>query len=442
MMQPWVPEVYSIPLHVLIIWLLLVITLIVNFRLIIHGLTIFSIVHWSAILILGVSILVRSALDDWDFLRFIQLLTGIIIAIFGGIVFQNQKARRIILISLSLGVVVSCTIAVLQYFEISHWLWQKSKYARVGYVYGSTGMENCPVSFSYSILGIGMTLISIWLIQWRHKIKLINIRGTFLFLSNLIVLIGLIVSNSRSGLLGIAVGILVTVGCSRKVRHKINRTEEVKKKEYIEKKYHYLKLHSFMTVLFATMIVSGLIYFSVTARNATIIQDARIFASYEVYLPVILNNPLGIPKNVSKIDVFEDIGSSYSEIQEKLGGSVIAPHNLFLTTGVTFGPVAAVALFILYFSALYQGRHTFNLLLRTNLISEAFWILILVSANICIITHSWFHNANLAIGEMRNWLWLGMLFGALQSVNIVKSNNYKGVIIYKSQSDSLKSFSC
>ncbi len=50
-----------------------------------------------------------------------------------------------------------------------------------------------------------------------------------------------------------------------------------------------------------------------------------------------------------------------------------------------------------------------RLLQRTKDTIPALWLLAFLAANTCLLIHSCFHNANLATGEMRNWLWLGLL---------------------------------
>jgi hypothetical protein len=120
---------------------------------------------------------------------------------------------------------------------------------------------------------------------------------------------------------------------------------------------------------------------------------------------------LGVPNAVVLIEVFDKTGA-FEYVQVLLnsrGTAVVSPHNLLLTTGVSFGPFAALALGVLYWVALRDGKIALKISYHQGDLLNAFWVLLFLVANVAIITHSWFHNASIAMGEMRNWLWFGLL---------------------------------
>jgi len=162
----------------------------------------------------------------------------------------------------------------------------------------------------------------------------------------------------------------------------------------------------------------GLAVFIFTRENSKIFQDPRVlFTTWQAYLPVIWRNPFGIPNAVTYLEALDNPTTyEFVDALSNARGKIVAPHNLFLTTGVSFGPLAALALGVLYWTALRNGRSSLVTLYRMGHIGNALWVLCLLAANIAIITHSWFHNASIGMGEMRNWLWLGLLQSNVQII--------------------------
>jgi len=410
MAQPWMPEIYGIPIQVLMIWFLFAWLILFHFSSFIKSISIFSHFQWLAIGVLAGIIFLRSALDGWNMLHFGQLMTGIMIALLGSIVFLRKGGIKIILTLLSFGVMVSCLFCILQYFNFSSWVWQASRYKNTGYIYGSTGLEFSPVSFGYSVIGISMILIGSCLLYLRYHINLVPLKLKFMFLIGVLIITGIIFSNSRSSMFGMCLGIVVL----RLAKRPIRKSQQFAKERNPDLQSLSLSLRNtklfrnFFAWQIVIIIISSLFIYGFTIREG-ITEDVRIYLTWHAYLPIILKNPMGFGEVEfrKKIEMAET-NEYLTELKIKME-RLIAPHNLFLTTGVTYGLLAALSLLFFYGSIFINGMRTYSKLRQSGNTRAALWILLLISVNLAIFIHSFFHNASIAIGEMRNWLWIGAL---------------------------------
>ncbi|GIW50664.1 MAG: hypothetical protein KatS3mg081_0019 [Gemmatimonadales bacterium] len=126
-------------------------------------------------------------------------------------------------------------------------------------------------------------------------------------------------------------------------------------------------LRSLVVVQVVLVAVIGLIAYATTVREAPLLVDVRIQTNWKAYLAVIWNNPLGLEGGVDFVQALDEAGSSqYAQDLTQGGGRVIAPHNLFLSTGVAYGPLAAMGLIVLYGSALLKSRKALLSLVLTG----------------------------------------------------------------------------
>jgi hypothetical protein len=406
MAQPWAFDIFTVPIQVLSIWLLFAWGILFRMSLLKKRLSIFSLWQWLMILLLAGTILLRSVLDGTDMIRLAQLITGVMIALLGSLVFQTNKGRKTLLTILSAGAVVSGSFAILQSFDFGTWLWESTKYIDRGYVYGSTGLEYTPVSFGYSLVGIGMVIVGSWVVYLRDRVKVIPLSVTTAFFFSLIIIISLIVGNSRSSLFGLSLGMVFIMFGKRMSPPLRGRGTDQKFQSAVSSRAAY-----FVLVGYAFLFMfAGLLLYVFTMREISVFQDVRLIATWQAYLPVIWQNPWGVPGGVNLAESIDQAGMSQdiSMLQRK-GNMVIAPHHFLLTTGITYGVVAMLALLVLYLTALWKGYRSLLLFHRSGQMVEALWVTLLISANLAVIGHSWFHNASIAMGEMRNWLWLGLL---------------------------------
>jgi hypothetical protein len=411
--QAWAPEISGIPVQVLLVWVSFLWLFLFRPHSFIESLRIFTPLQWIVIIGLAGSILVRCGLDGWDMLRFAQVCTGIMIAMLGSIALRNIYGRKVIIKALVLGALVSSIFATLQYMDFAPWLWARSKYESAGYyTNGATGLEFTPVAYSYSILGITTTLVASLFVLRIKRVKLLPMPSSLQLIFSFILIVGLVVSNSRSGLLGLLMGLAITLimAANSNFLHFHSHVTSNNNYSKIKIKAGLQRVFFNLLILAGLLIISGLIIFTFASRKTDLIQEVRLLETWRYYLPVIMANPIGLSGCADMIEAFDSIHTddSFFALQSS-EGKLLAPHNLILTTGVAFGPIAAVALIVLYGTILNAGRKRFSLLYLSSNYVEAFWVLILIAANISIIGHSWFHNASIAVGEMRNWIWLGML---------------------------------
>jgi hypothetical protein len=387
--QPWSFDIGVVPIQVIIIWVLFLWFVFARFFMFEHALTLFSGVQWGAILIMGISILTRSV-SDGDSLRFAQLVTGVMLAIIGAIVFRGAQGRKTIIMSLAVTAALSGLVALLQRAGQLSWTFERTLYAESsGNV--PSGLELSPVPYAYSILGIQVVLLAHLLFGWWNRIRLISIPLFISLVCTLCILGGLVVSQSRSGLLGIvAAGIILVLGGS------------------------ILRLRILPRPVLIGLAILGVVYASTVklTDEDVLTEDVRLSTTWQAYVPLIWEAPVGYAHALSSVEYWDrvsvvDRSASYLAVMDELGG--VAPHNIFLTTAVAYGPVASIAQLVLYGSVLFFGVKRLLLLRAPHERALALWIMTLIAANVAVLIHCWFHNANLATGEMRNWLWLGAL---------------------------------
>ena len=404
--QPWSPRVSIFPFHILLIWFLFAIFFLFRSSLLKKRLSLFSSLQWISISILIISIFLRSSLDGWEIERVGQFITGIMIAILGSQSFQNEQGRKTVITALALGVTISSAFAILQYFNFAPWLWQASKYTGKG-ITDSTGLENNPVAFAYSIVGFGTFLLGSWLLRRRPNKNIVSFPSGVVFIFSSIIIIGLILSNSRSGLFGLSLGIALVLYGRNFIKTQRQLIQTKSNISSVSVNYTNRVVFTGYIALLATI---GLTIYAVTAKDTGVFRDIRIGATWQFYIPYIWHNPLGMPNGINMVQALRELSlaDNLSLILTETG-IIISPHNLLLTTGISYGPLAMLALAVLYITALYDSRRAFLALKHAKDSTAASWILLLIAVNVSIIAHSWFHNASIAIGEMRNWLWLGLL---------------------------------
>jgi hypothetical protein len=408
MAQAIAPQWKDLPVHAILTWGLFLWAVFFRPKQLKKSLSIFSATQWFAVSILAISILIRSVLDENNLLRFGQLLTGIVIALFGSLIVNDSRRRNLLLGILILTASLSGLISILQYLDVLPWLWQHTTYARIGrFIHGATGLEYSPVPYAYSVMGINAVIFVALVLYFLYRIRLLPFSTPLLLVLSILAIGGVWASQSRSGLLGIAVALLFGLASMKGPRPNYHMKES--NVEYSTRRYTNpgrVLLVGYLTFTF----VSLSLYYVLTAREQIALDDVRITTTWLSYFPVIWRHPLGVPDGADILTALDSAGS-YEATQALIAraGRVTAPHNLVLTTGLSYGPMAMLALLTLYWSALLRGMRSLRVTRRRGNFGQAAWILLFIAANLAVITHSWFHNASIAMGEMRNWLWLGLL---------------------------------
>jgi len=416
--QPWSVDIGPIPIQVIAIWCLWIWAIVLKRKNFVFAA--FSKLQWSMITLIGLSIIIRSTIDGLglnNIIIFGRYITGVMIGMIATVLFVNETARKIILNILAVALSLSCLVAILQYLDLHPALWQRTMFKNRGYIYGSTGLEFSTWSFGYSILGIGTFIINSLILKWRLKVNLRLINSVVMQLAGILCIIGLLVSKSRSSIFGTIVGCLTLLWLTRSTV--IKRNTFVAKKAIISKGSRVVR--TFFIHYGIVIFVVSLFVYSITVREDSFFKDERLWITYRSYINVILTNPIGIPHEENLIGAIDEAsGYKYGTLLITKSGVVIKPHNIFLTTSVYYGPLAGIAFIIMYFSGLLKGRRAYLNNLSFGHEREACLSLLLFVANLSILSHSWFHNNSLVMGEMRNWLWYGFLCA---SANSIKKNH-------------------
>lgn len=406
MAQPWSVGIAGIPIQAIMIGFLFAWFFFFRTDDVFLSLNKISPFQWGTLGLIAAAIFNRSVLDGWYLLRFGQLIIGLMIALLGIYFFQDRRSKRIIIWMLVTMAVVSSIFAIFQYFFRLPLFWENTHRYNVykTFYYGSTGLEYSEVAFNYSLLGIAALLFGGILIHYRHRINLLSISLSLKILSGCIIGAALVLSNSRSGLIA-TMGAIVSMLLFRWIELWNPQTKKV---ERHRKKW--------VLWLIIGLFCAGTIIYTVTVhRSIRLLEDPRVnLVSWQVYIPLIREYPFGIPGDLPLIEALRQLGNDryYLILKKTTAEGVILPHNLFLTTGVYYGILAAVGLLGFYGSLFYKGMLSLRDHFRSHQNIRAYWVLILLGANIAVFIHSWFHNASIAMGEMRNWLWIGFLIQA------------------------------
>ncbi len=388
--QAWSADIGPIPIQVFLVWTIAVGLFLFRGRALREAISIFSLGQIAALSVLLGFVVLRGILNDWNMLRTAQMLTGIALALEGAIFFKDARGRKILFVSLAIGAVTSSAVAVLQYFDLEPELWQRSVYNDAGrFVYGATGLEATPVPYAYSVVGIGVVLMARFMLARNRLPRWLPIPFTLAFLFSALVLAGLLSSNSRSGILGFLSGVII-----------------------VEMGRRFLKFKSMIQPPVLIVLGGALLGYAVTIREVPVLEDLRLIANWVVYVPALIEFPLGRQDILAFDDLLyqaHPVAGASEIVDSFMSRSIIAPHNLFLTTGMEYGLIAMLAFIFLYVSLFVSGLKGFRQFAKKGEIISAVWVLVFIAANIAVFVHSWFHNASLAVGEMRNWLWVGLL---------------------------------
>ena len=422
--QPWSPHPFDIPLQVLLTSILFGWTLICRFRLVRNAITIYSAFQWVLILIFALSMTYRTLADETSFLRIYQLVTGILLSFLASIAINEKRAIRIIVLMVGTTAAISSVFAILQIFGIAAWTWEGTVYAHLIHRMPS-GLENSPVKFSYSVLGICVALFACALYQWRNREEFPIPYKSIGFILSVIIFVGMVAAISRSGVLSVIFAILfAAVGFL-----------------YLRKKFLSFPMFfsAVVLILFIVLFSNSVMFNKFSAKIEKTQGDMRLTKTWLVFVPVIIDYPLGVPvATYLSTDRGFYYGSSPNIMFQRVLAQTqgLAPHNILLTTAVFFGIPAALALIAFYIVLFAQGIKFVRIFHREGKATEAAFTLILLAVSVGILPHTFFHNANIILGEMRGWFWIGAFLGFIQYTGTsVKIPKYNEQNVYHAQED-------
>ena len=404
-------DVVGIPVQILLILSLLCWFIVFRLELLIGSLKLYSPIQLISVCLIAIPIFIHSLITR-DYSVFGQLVIGFVIACLSIQIFNNKPNRNILLYSVSIMVILSSIMAILQFLDLSPYLWAHTKYANIGYyTYGSTGFENSPVSFIYSSLGIVTIILASLVFSWRNRIKLLPYSYYSLHIISIITILGYFSSNSRAGIMSLLISVFIGLFLVEIFNKFKPPTLKVIMNDYKVNKY-------WIMVLWWLFIIIGVCIFIyvIGIHNVSAFDDPRaLFKNWSDFIPIIYRRPFGLITDANLVNINNDYyfpyyGNIMSEI------NIFKPHNLFLTTGIYYGIPAALGLLFLYLSIFINGLKAIKRAFYRGNIVDGYWIISLFIANLAIFVYSWFHNASIAMGEMRNWLWLGLIIWESRSI--------------------------
>ena len=404
--QPWSFRLGAMPLQVLLVWLLFGWAMLAKPSLVLTVFKAYGPVIISLMIVIILSVSFRIVSDGSDFLRLFQVLTGIIVSVISAIFINDEKHRKIFFYALFLAAILSGFVAVMQYIGRLSFTWARTVY-HLTYVKIPSGLESFPVALSYSVIGTLVLLLVLSLYGFRNKsIKVKRIIPIIGLAGAGIVILGVLVSQSRSGILGVGLALIASVLLIKKTRKKYIRLSTVSV---------ILTLMVFVWLSFGTP--------SNDSKYTNVLEDGRISGAWSVFIPLITHEPLGIPGYTGSDFTSTRIttGSEVSVNKALKANKGYDPHNFILTTMLFYGIPAGLSLLFIYVVVIYKGIHALKIIVRRTPDNiNSVLLIALVSANIALVIHAWFHNANLVMGEMRGWFWLGGVLG-LAYFNKMKS---------------------
>ncbi len=406
--QPYSFRFGEIPLQVVLVWFLLFWQIFINFSSVIHAIGRYNNIQKVVIVFIVMIFSVKLFYEEVTYTVFFQLFTGISLSILAIIVSENIQRLKLVLNFVYLACFLSAIVCFLQFLGLADWSWNYTAYYSRRMIL-PTGLEYNPVALTYSLLSPSLILLIGYFYQKANRIKVEIIPRFFSFPILALLLLSMLLSQSRSGVLAIVVCVLLVMG----VCHKLKR--------------NFLPLSaviSIATVFIILIILNNNIFDGIINKTEKVKNDMRTAGTWEVFYPVISKYPFGVPENVRNMDGKSIIGGNstkeYKVAMKKTDG--YDPHNLLITTAVYFGLPAAILLFIFYLNIFYGA---FKQVFRWKLVNKShIYHLIFLAANIAILIHGWFHNANIFFGEMRLWFWLGLLVSYTWGLKIKLSNNF------------------
>jgi len=335
---------------------------------------------------------------DAPYLRALQVFTGMLVFINAYVLCSHEIHIKRLLQVVFLISIASAVFAMFEWATGRYMNWeiwsragQLATYDRVtGH---PAGLEASPVPFSYSLV----TPAAMALLFAFSKQKLYGNPGRlFSLIAGVVCGIGLLASASRSGILGVGMG----VGISWLL---LLRPRWRRKSVFIVAAIVAIVIGVFVGERIASYVM-----------KAGMIRDVRLYRTYATYVPIIVAHPLGLAEGLEPRERFQ---GALERAEQRLGIRVeeeiarpalsIAPHNMFLTVGWTTGWIGLGSLVAIYFYCLtrsFRSARSTGLPPPIRLLQVA-----LFAGIVALLIHGTFHNASILLGEMRNWFYFGLL---------------------------------
>ena len=168
--QPWAPKIGGIPAQVIMAWLCMALLITTRFKVFKNIGLKFSTLQWVCIAVMLIAMLYRTAVDNSDYLRLQQVLTGVVLSVVAAAIAADYKHRKWLLYALLVSASASGFIALLQFVGKASWTWERTVYFGLAQKMPS-GLETFPVAYSYGVVGIFVVCASIGFYQLMNSEK-------------------------------------------------------------------------------------------------------------------------------------------------------------------------------------------------------------------------------------------------------------------------------
>jgi len=330
----------------------------------------------------------------------------------------NCEARNHFFKIVLLGAIASAVVSLIQFFNIHPFVWSWTEYEL--FVYGTAGLEKNPVPFGYSIVAITSVITCATIMLYQKKYFL-PISKAYLIFSALLLGVAIALSGARSAIMGVAIAALWFFLYSKKPLVGIEKVLTCRtynfSQVHVENNAMRRRKSGSGTAIIAVIIILALVLALKSTREGIDFQDPRFIANWKVYLPLILRSPFA-PSEIESYLYLVDQDSLWLLMNEGKRAQPNAPHNIILTTGIFYGVPGIISIVTVYLLTMRKAYQISREALKYNMCKEQLWLLALIAANIGVVCHSWFHNANIFMGEMRNWVWIGALWGMSYYVKV------------------------
>ncbi|EKD27040.1 MAG: hypothetical protein ACD_79C00912G0004 [uncultured bacterium] len=316
-------------------------------------------------------------------IRFFQIVTGMIIYFLALHISLNNLWLKRLFKVLFLMVCINAIFGIKEIADLSPFPWSCFYGANINGE--AVALDWLPVSLGYS-LASPVTIAVIFSI-YRNSIS--SYPGKYLSLITAILgMVLIIFSHSRSTLFAVIAGVLVAIILN------IKKTNA---------------LITGLIVSFLCMIILSIPLIQ-SYRKIDFVKDPRLIDNFKTYLPIIMANPFAANSEGESAILLKAqklYGISIDEQTKMNALSLSSAHNSILTTGISLGLIPMLILISLY---VYLVIISLKTIFRKEEDSEVrFMSCLMLSAFTSYIVHSHFHNAGLFLGEMRNWIYIGIL---------------------------------
>lgn len=331
----------------------------------------------AALFILHRELSVHSNLLHMNF--FFQLGVGMIIYVTAVHLARRERMLKKLLQILFVMVCLNAFSGMAEILFHFHLPWSCFKGTRI---HEAVGLEWFPVSLGYALAA------PVAVAGYRVLCRKASYADPGFWLSLFTFALGiavLLLSRSRSALLGILAGLSVVF-------------------LFAEKKRRSAPL---LLAFLAFVLAVSIAYLSLNPRKIDLGHDPRLGKNWRIHIQKILANPFADPEiKTHPTPASRTTSPGALPASSATPPAPISPHNTLLSVGRLYGLFPMLLLLALYLHVLWKWYR----ILKANGLSPRVHTAAagMYAGIIAFLVQSNFHNAGLFLGEMRNWIYFGI----------------------------------